>query len=215
MSMSIRSNISSLDAQRNLSSTQMQLDQSLARLSSGYRISNAADDAAGLAISEKLRSQIRGLNQAARNAQDGISMIQTAEGAMGEVHSMLQRMRELAVQSANDTLTTSDRTAVNTELVQLQAEMNGISSRTTFNGKSLLTGSLVTAQSGGTASVGAQFNTTGGNSSISSIDVSAGKAGDTYTFSGSGTSLTLTRSSDNVSQTIDVSAASPPAAPPR
>jgi flagellin len=206
MSMSIRSNISSLDAQRNLSSTQMQLDQSLARLSSGYRISNAADDAAGLAISEKLRSQIRGLNQAARNAQDGISMIQTAEGAMGEVHSMLQRMRELAVQSANDTLTTSDRTAVNTELVQLQAEMNGISGRTTFNGKQLLTGSLVTAQSGGTATVGGQFNTTGGNSSIASIDVSAGKAGDTYTFSGSGTSLTLTRSSDNVSQTIDVSA---------
>ena len=205
MSMSIRSNISSLDAQRNLSNTQMQLDQSLARLSSGYRISNAADDAAGLAISEKLRSQIRGLNQAARNAQDGISMIQTAEGAMGEVHSMLQRMRELAVQSANDTLTTSDRTAVNTELTQLQAEMNGISGRTTFNGKQLLTGSLVTSVSGGTASVGAQFNTTGGNSSISSIDASAGKAGATYTFSGSGTSLTLTRSTDNVSQTIDVS----------
>src|SRR5512140_152175 len=109
MSMSIRNNVSSLDAQRNLFATQSQLDQSLARLSSGYRISTAADDAAGLAISEKLRAQIRGLNQAARSAQDGVSMIQTAEGAMNEVHSMLQRMRELAVQASNDTLSTSDR----------------------------------------------------------------------------------------------------------
>ena len=208
MSMSIRSNISSLDAQRNLSSTQMQLDQSLARLSSGYRISTAADDAAGLAISEKLRSQIRGLNQAARNAQDGISMIQTGEGAMGEVHSMLQRMRELAVQSSNDTLTQSDRGAVNTELTQLSAEINGISSRTTFNGKQLLTGSLVTAQSGGTAQAGNQFNGAGGNSSIGPVDVSNAKAGETYTFSAgpTATSLTLTRGSDSVAQTIDISA---------
>ena len=206
MSMMIRSNIASLDAQRNLSSTQSQLDQSLRRLSSGYRISNAADDAAGLAISEKLRSQIRGLNQAARNAQDGISMIQTAEGGMGEVHSMLQRMRELSVQASNDTLSSSDRGSINTELTQLQAEINGISGRTTFNGKQLLTGSLSTSVSGGTAAVGAQYNTTGGKATIDSIDVSAAQAGKTFTISGSGTNLTLTRSGDNVAQTIDVSA---------
>ena len=206
MSMSLRNNISSLDAQRNLGNTQMQLDQSLRRLSSGLRISTAADDAAGLAISEKLRSQIKGLNQAARNAQDGQSMIQTAEGAMGEMHSMLQRMRELAVQASNDTLSTSDRTAVNTELVQLQSEINGISGRTTFNGKALLTGALSTAVSGGTAAVGSQFNTTGGNSAIDAIDATGAKAGDTYTLSGSGTNLTLTRGSDSVAQTISVAA---------
>jgi flagellin len=206
MSMSLRNNISSLDAQRNLGNTQMQLNQSLQRLSSGFRISTAADDAAGLAISENLRSQIRGLNQAARNAQDGQSMIQTAEGAMNETHSMLQRMRELAVQASNDTLSTSDRSAINTEFGQLQAEINGIASRTTFNGKSLLTGSLSTTVSGGSAAVGAQFNTTGGNAAIDAVDATSAKPGDTYTLSGSGTSLTLTRSSDSVAQTIDVSA---------
>ncbi len=206
MALSLQTNVASLDAQRNLNKTQMQLSSSLQRLSSGFRISSAADDAAGLAISESLRSQIKGLNQAARNAQDGQSMIQTAEGAMTETHSMLQRMRELAVQASNDTLTGTDRTAVNTELGQLQAEINGIAGRTNFNGKQLLTGSLSTTQSGGTAITGAQYNTTGGNSAISSIDVSGAQAGKTFTISGSGTNLTLTRSGDNVAQTIDVSA---------
>src|SRR5476649_768987 len=106
--LSLQTNVNSLDAQRNLNNTQMQLSTSLQRLSSGFRISSAADDAAGLAISESLRSQVNGLNQAARNAQDGQSMIQTAEGAMTETHSMLQRMRELAVQASNDTLSGTD-----------------------------------------------------------------------------------------------------------
>src|ERR687886_408545 len=124
----INTNVEAFNAQRNLQLTSMQYSKSVEKLSSGLRINRAADDAAGLSISEKLRAQIRGLAQAQRNAQDGISMIQTAEGALTEVHSMLQRMRELAVQASNDSLSTNDRTAVNVEVQQLKAEINNISS---------------------------------------------------------------------------------------
>jgi flagellin len=110
MSTRINTNVDAFTAQRNLSSTALTYSKSVQKLSSGLRINSAADDAAGLAISEKLRAQIRGLAQAQRNAQDGISMIQTGEGAMNETTSMLQRMRELAVQASNDTLSSSDRT---------------------------------------------------------------------------------------------------------
>jgi flagellin len=206
MGMRINTNVEAFNAQRNLSTTAASYAKSVEKLSSGLRINRAGDDAAGLSISEKLRAQIKGLGQAQRNAQDGISMIQTSEGALSEVHSMLQRMRELAVQSSNDTLSTTDRAAVNTELQQLKAEVNSISSRTKFNGQALLTGSLVTTQSGGTAQVGAQFNTTGGNLAVDKVDVTGAKSGDTYTLSGAGTNLTLTRSSDSVAQTISVGA---------
>jgi len=143
----INTNIEALNAQRNLSINALSFGKSVEKLSSGLRINRAADDAAGLSISEKLRAQVRGLNQAVRNAQDGISMIQTAEGALNEVDSMLQRIRELAVQAANDTLSANDAVAVNTELQQLQTEINSTSTRTKFNGKSLLAGSLVTRAS--------------------------------------------------------------------
>src|ERR671932_52317 len=139
MSMRINTNIEAFDAQRNLQITATNYARSVQKLSSGLRINTAADDAAGLSISEKLRAQVKGLAQAQRNAQDGISMIQTAEGALTEVHSMLQRMRELAVQGANDTLASTDRWSINAELDQLKQEVNGISTRTTFNGKNLLT----------------------------------------------------------------------------
>src|SRR6266545_2935524 len=119
--MRVNTNIMAVDAQRNMLATSMTLSKSVERLSSGLRINRAADDAAGLSISEKLRTQVRGLAQATRNAQDGISMIQTAEGALNEVHSILQRIRELGVQSANDTLSPEDRTNVNAELQQLKA----------------------------------------------------------------------------------------------
>ena len=113
------------------------------KLSSGFRINRAADDAAGLSISEKMRSQIRGLKQASRNAQDGISLIQTAEGALNETHSILQRMRELVVQAGSvGTNQPEDLTAIQDEINELIAEMNGISERTAFNGKTLLDGSL-------------------------------------------------------------------------
>jgi flagellin len=112
------------------------------RLSSGFRINRAADDAAGLAVSEKLKAQIGGLNQASRNSQDGISMIQTAEGALDEVQSMMQRMRDLAVQASSDTNSQTERDNINLELGQLGKEINSISMRSKFNGQSLLSGSL-------------------------------------------------------------------------
>jgi flagellin len=111
------------------------------KLSSGYKINRAADDAAGLAISEKMRRQIRGLTQASANAQDGISMVQTAEGALNEVHDMLQRINELAVKGENGTLTSSDRSYINSEVQQLMSEINRVASTTTFNEKNLLNGS--------------------------------------------------------------------------
>jgi len=146
----------SLNAQRNLSTSGMGLATSLQRLSSGLRINSAKDDAAGLAISERFTSQIRGLNQAARNASDGISLTQTAEGAMGETSNLLQRMRELAVQSANSTNSTSDRQALQGEVTQLVAEINRISSSTEFNGQRIIDGSFSNAS----FQVGANANQT-------------------------------------------------------
>src|SRR5690606_16047821 len=143
--MRINTNIDAMNAQRNLNVSGMAYAKSIEKLSSGLRINRAADDAAGLSISEQLRSQVRGVNQAIRNAQDGISMIQTAEGALNEVHAIIQRMRELSVQAGNDTLSAADRVAIGDELVQLRDEINGIAARTNFNGKALLDGSLATA----------------------------------------------------------------------
>ncbi len=207
--MRIYNNVNAVNAQRNLSITGFALAKSIEKLSSGLRINRAADDAAGLSISEKLRAQVRGLAQAQRNAQDGISMIQTAEGALNEVHSMLQRMRELAVQASNDTLSTEDRQAVNSELQQLKTEINAISQRTTFNGKQLLTGSLVT-QVDATSELKVGTTLTGGTETahVYALDVSEAAPGKTYTFTYNATTdqLTLTRSGDNVSQTITLSA---------
>ena len=140
--MRINHNISALKANNQLSRTNNLLDASLEKLSSGYRINSAADDSAGLAISEKMRTQIAGLDQASRNASDGISVIQTAEGALVEVESMLQRMRELAVQSANGTYTTEDRKAIQTEIDQLNEEITRISKTTEFNTMTLLDGNI-------------------------------------------------------------------------
>ncbi len=142
MSFRVNTNIEALNAQRNLMMTALAFSKSAEKLSSGLRINRAGDDAAGLSISEKLRAQVRGLNQAVRNAQDGISLIQTAEGALNEVHSILQRMRELAVQAANDTLTTADRQAIAQELVSLRNELDRIAQQTQFNSQNLLDGSF-------------------------------------------------------------------------
>lgn len=144
MGMQINTNIGALNAYRNLSATQSNLDKSLEKLSSGLRINRAADDAAGLAISEGLRSQVGGLKVAARNAQDGISVVQTAEGALGEVHSILQRLRDLAVQAANDSNNDDARANITTEADQLQEELERIATSTNFNGKNLLDGSTTT-----------------------------------------------------------------------
>ena len=146
MPQTINTNISSLTAQRNSNRTQTELATSIARLSSGLRINSAKDDAAGLAISDRMTAQIRGLNQAARNANDGISLAQVAEGALGSVTGNLQRMRELAVQSANATNSASDRTALQQEVTQLAAEIDRVATQTQFNGLNLLDGSFTAQQ---------------------------------------------------------------------
>jgi flagellin len=146
MPQTINTNISSLTAQRNSNRTQNELSTAIQRLSSGLRINSAKDDAAGLAISDRMTSQIRGLNQAARNANDGISLAQVAEGALSSVSSNLQRMRELAVQSANATNSSSDRVALQQEVAQLTAEIDRVSTQTQFNGLPLLDGSFTAQQ---------------------------------------------------------------------
>jgi flagellin len=145
MGLQINTNIAAMNAYRNLSGTQVSMSTSLERLSSGLRINRAADDAAGLAISEKLRAQSNGLNQATANAQDAISLIQTAEGALNESHSILQRMRQLSVQSANDTNSDADRTQIQKEVTALSTELDRLSTQTQFNGKNLNDGTFTAA----------------------------------------------------------------------
>jgi flagellin len=144
MSLRINNNVEAFNAHRQLSGTSERVARSMERLSSGNRINRAADDAAGLAISEKLRGQIRGLSQAQRNAQDAVSLVQTAEGSLNEVHSMLQRVRELAVQYQNGTLSSSDQAAITAEAAQLASEIQRIGTTADFNGIKLLDGSQTT-----------------------------------------------------------------------
>jgi len=169
--MQINTNLAALNAHRNLSNTQNDLSKSLEKLSSGLRINRAADDAAGLALSEGLRSQVNGLNVAARNAQDGISVIQTAEGALTEVHSILQRVRDLAVQAGNDSNNAESRKAITTEVTALVDELGRIGDTTNFNGINLLD---ATAGSTGNGVMSFQIGAgTGGDSQIS-LDLSQG-----------------------------------------
>ncbi|BDA14271.1 flagellin [Aeromonas caviae] len=195
MAMFINTNTSSLNAQRNLMNTSKSMDTSYTRLASGLRINSAKDDAAGLQISNRLTSQINGLDQGNRNANDGISLAQTAEGAMDEVTGMLQRMRTLAQQSANGSNSTKDREALQKEVNQLGSEINRISQDTTFAGTKLLDGSY-----GGTFQVGADANQTigfslsqAGGFSISGISTAAGGAAATV-FAGA-TSIDITAQS--------------------
>jgi len=198
MASTINTNIASLTAQRNLNMSQASLMTSMQRLSSGLRINSAKDDAAGLAISDRMTSQIRGLNQAARNANDGISLSQVAEGALGSASSVLQRIRELSVQSANATNSTSDRTALNAEVGQLTAELNRIAQSTQFNGQNILDGSFTSAsfQVGANAnqtivSTSANFQTNAyGNYRIGALDAKTGTGlGDLTIGSTTGSSL--------------------------
>ncbi len=166
MAATINTNINSLNAQRNLATSAMGLATSMQRLSSGLRVNSAKDDAAGLAISERMTTQIRGLSIGARNANDGISLSQTAEGALGKVGDMLQRMRELAVQAGNATNSKDDRSALQAEVSQLTDEIDRIAKQTSFNGQKILDGSFagavfqVGANSGDVASLGALTNST-------------------------------------------------------
>jgi len=179
----INTNVASLNSQRNLSTSQASLNTSIQRLSSGLRINSAKDDAAGLAISDRMNSQIRGMNQATRNANDGVSMAQTAEGALSSSGDILQRIRELAVQSSNASNSTSDRKALQTEVTQLTSELNRIANTTEFNGQKLLDGTSGTSSFQVGANAGQLISMSGGNFSTSvygnnslkkdSLDVSA------------------------------------------
>jgi flagellin len=167
MTATINTNINSLTAQRNLTMSQASLSTAMQRLSSGLRINSAKDDAAGLGISERMTSQIRGLNQAARNANDGISLAQTAEGALGQSASILQRIRELAVQSSNATNSATDRAALNQEVGALTSELQRIAESTQFNGQNLLDGSLTSADFQVGANANQTITATTGNFNIS------------------------------------------------
>lgn len=169
MGLQIATNVGALNAYRNLSANQNDVSKSLEKLSSGLRINRAADDAAGLAISEGLRSQVNGLNVAARNAQDGISVIQTAEGALTEVHSILQRVRDLAVQAGNDSNNTDSRAAITTEVTQLVDELERIADATNFNGINLLDASAGAASDG---TLSFQVGANGDASSQITVDLS-------------------------------------------
>src|SRR5919198_3708366 len=148
MSLRIQNNIDAFDTHRQLQISSSVASSSMEKLSSGYRINRAADDAAGLAISEKMRGQIGGLDQAQRNAQDGVSLVQTAEGSLNEVHSMLQRLRDLKVQFNNGTLDSDDQDAISAEVYQIAQELDDITQSTSFNGNKLLQGSTFTFQVG-------------------------------------------------------------------
>ncbi|MGR6967608.1 flagellin N-terminal helical domain-containing protein [Geodermatophilus sp. URMC 61] len=167
MGLRINQNIAAMNSYRNLSATDTQMSKSLEKLSSGFRINRAADDAAGLAISEGLRSQVGGLKVAVRNAQDGISVVQTAEGALTEVHSILQRLRDLAVQAGNDSNNDDSRAAIDTEATQLVSELDRIGKSTNFNGINLLDGSA-----GAAGKLNFQVGADGDTSSKIEVDLS-------------------------------------------
>jgi flagellin len=196
--MRINQNISAMNTYSRLTAANTAKSNSLAKLSSGLRINKAGDDAAGLAISEKMRGQVSGLNQAAKNAQDGISLIQTAEGALNETHSILQRMRELAVQSANDTNTNDDRKEIQKEISQLTTEIDRIANTTQFNKKTLLNGSL-----GASVKQNTTDTTVLDVKGVAKVS-STGASEDVYTITtGAAGKLTMANSAGTKTQTID------------
>ncbi len=206
MSLRINQNIDAVNSYRNLSVTQGQMSKSLEKLSSGFRINRAADDAAGLAISEGLRSQIGGLKVAVRNTQDGVSVVQTAEGALTETHSILQRMRDLAVQSANDSNDSDSRAAINAEATALKEELTRIADKTTFNNVKLLDGSFT----------GKEFQVGYAANDTISVSISSGagaSGGEVHTTTGAAVSgADFTTADWNISQggvsvDVDLSAA--------
>src|SRR3954454_875588 len=215
MGMSVNTNVAAMNAYRNLSTTNDSMSKSLERLSSGYRINKASDDAAGLAISEGLRSQIGGMTQAVRNTQDGTSVVQTAEGALNETTSILQRMRDLSVQaSSSGSLNDDAKASIQKEMSQLKSELTRISDTTTFNGTKLLDGNYkgtfqVGANAGETISVNVGRAMSAAGLGVDGVDVTAagkytnaaatGTAGGVYTTNASGTnpaSLVITKATN-------------------
>ena len=181
MALTVNTNVASLTSQRNLSGSQEMLKTSLERLSTGLRINSAKDDAAGLAISERFSAQIKGLNQGVRNANDGISLAQTAEGALGEVTNNLQRIRELAVQASNATNTATDRAALQNEVSALVAEIDRVATQTAFNGTKLLNGGFngavfqIGANAGDSITIDSIANSTAGNLSAQDTETESNR----------------------------------------
>ena len=196
--MVVQHNMSAMNANRMLSGVSSAQSKSTEKLSSGYRINRAADDAAGLSISEKMRGQIRGLNQASTNAQDGISLIQTAEGALNESHSILQRMRELSVQASNGTETDDDREAVQNEIEQLQSELTRISETTEFNTMKLLDGSM-----GGSTTSGVKVNASVSKNALASLTTNNAVPGDYATGKVAAAIVTTIAAGDKISYTVN------------
>ena len=205
--MIVNHNMNALNAHRNMTGSTTQAGKSMEKLSSGLRINRAGDDAAGLAISEKMRGQIRGLDQASRNSQDGISMIQTAEGALTETHSILQRMRELSVQSANDTNTVDDRQNIQDEMNQLVEEIDRIANTTEFNTKKLLNGKMGEAQTSTTGTIENKGNLATGVSSTTDITALTDKNGNNLGIA-KGDVITATWSVGGTQQTVTYTVAS-------
>jgi len=212
MALSINTNVASLNAQRNLNRSQGALNTSLERLSTGLRINSAKDDAAGLAISERFTTQIRGLNQAVRNASDGISLAQTAESALGELTNNLQRIRELAVQSVNATNSASDREALNAEVIERVAEVDRIAKQTNFNGVKVLDGSFGTAtfqvgaNVGETISVGLTTDVTAAAIGTVNTETGVAYAMDTVTAPGTADTVLTFTPAVGAASTVNVAA---------
>lgn len=184
VSLRVNNNVEAFNAHRNLVSTQTGMSKSMEKLSSGLRINRAGDDAAGLAISEKMRSQIRGLAQAQRNSLDGVSLVQTAEGSLNEMHNILQRVRELSVQRANGTLSTSDQAKIDAEVGQLTAELTRINTNTKFNNIDVLAAGTITLQVGANAGESIAITSTAlsftavASTDLASIDAAIGSVSD-------------------------------------
>ena len=207
MSFRINTNIDAFGAQRNLQLTGMALSKSIQKLSSGLRINSASDDAAGLSISQKLQAQVNGLDQATRNAQDGISMVQTTEGALNEVQTILQRVRELGVQGANGTLSSDDRKSITAELTQLSSEIDRVASVTNFNGIKLLSGTNTVAEgvTAGTAALTATvtgITTVSANAGVNTMTSGPYAIGVNTDGNGNVTSLSVTANGQNEVLTV-------------
>ncbi|MEE8336479.1 MAG: flagellin [Dehalococcoidia bacterium] len=201
MAISINNNLGAFAIQRQLSFTSSRMAITLERLSSGYKINRASDNAVGLAISERMRSQIRGMQQGIANAQLGVSMAQTADGALGEVTTVLNRIRELAVEAGSNTLSAEARTAIGAELTTLRAEIDNIAARTRFNGNSLLTGALSISTA---STIGPIADGGDGDTVAVAIDVSRADASATYNVTVNGNDVTITNASTGDSQLITV-----------
>jgi flagellin len=197
--MRINNNVMAFNANRNLGMSSVAMGKNLEKLSSGYRINRAGDDAAGLVISQKLRAEVSGLKQATRNSQDGISFAQTAEGALGEVHNMLNRMRDLSVQAANDTNDTEARTAIGAEITALAAEITRIGTDTTFSGADVFTATALNFQVGSEGDAGNQIQVTVGAMDATTLGV------DSLAVTDAATSRTSIEAIDTAIATVSTS----------